>query len=88
MLGDGTVTNRSSPVQIGALTNWRQSDMGRYNTVAVKSDGTLWSWGRNNPGAVGDGTVTDRSSPVQIGSLTNWFEAFAGVRFAGAVAEG
>ena len=40
--------------------------------VAVKTDGTLWSWGRSDKGQLGHGNTTDRCSPVQIGSLTDW----------------
>ena len=72
-LGDGTVVNRSSPVQIGALSNWSRVFAGKKHSVAVKTDGTLWSWGYNNGGPLGDGTVISRSSPVQIGALTNWY---------------
>tara|TARA_R110000824_G_scaffold118449_1_gene270714 strand:- start:241 stop:573 length:333 start_codon:yes stop_codon:yes gene_type:complete len=40
--------------------------------MAVKTDGTLWGWGRNSAGQIGDNSRTDRNSPVQIGSLTTW----------------
>jgi len=71
-LGDGTVANKSSPVQIGSLTNWKQASTGLFTSLAIKTDGTLWSWGKNQWGQLGDGTVANKSSPVQIGSLTNW----------------
>ncbi len=77
-LGDGTIINKSSPVQIGALTNWKQVDGGLGFSVAIKTDGTIWSWGSNRAGQLGSGTVTRRSSPVQIGSLTNWKQVSAG----------
>lgn len=41
---------------------------GAGHTLAVKSDGTLWAWGRNSGGELGDGTKTQRPSPVQVGS--------------------
>lgn len=72
-LGNGTTTpNRSSPIQLGTLTNWAQISAGAQYFVAVKTDGTLWSWGVNNTGQLGDGTTVSKSSPVQIGTLTNW----------------
>lgn len=71
-LGDGTTTSKSSPVQIGTLTNWSQVSTGTAQTASIKSDGTLWTWGLNTLGILGLGDTTDRSSPTQVGTLTNW----------------
>jgi hypothetical protein len=40
--------------------------------MAVKTDGTLWAWGKNTQGELGQNNVIARSSPVQIGALTTW----------------
>jgi alpha-tubulin suppressor-like RCC1 family protein len=72
-LGIGLVYNsRSSPVQVGALTNWAQVSAGGRFCAAVKEDGTLWAWGGNTDGSLGTGNRTNYSSPVQVGGLTNW----------------
>ena len=72
-LGQNTYsTSRSSPTQVGALTNWATGAVGAQFTLAVKTDGTLWSWGRNDYGMLGQNNVISRSSPVQVGSLTDW----------------
>ena len=74
-LGQGDITYRSSPVQVGSLTNWNLIASGggsSIHIIATKTDGTLWSWGYNNYGELGLGDRTYRSSPVQVGSLTNW----------------
>jgi alpha-tubulin suppressor-like RCC1 family protein len=73
-LGDNTVTKKSSPVQtVSAGTLWKQVSCGYWHTAAVKLDGSLWLWGRNNQGQLGDNTTTNRSSPVQtISGGTNW----------------
>ena len=74
-LGLGDTNNRSSPVQVGSLTNWSggYKKLGTCaNFAAIKTDGTLWAWGRNQDGELGLGDTDHRSSPVQVGSLTNW----------------
>jgi alpha-tubulin suppressor-like RCC1 family protein len=72
-LGLGNTTDYSSPKQVGALTNWSIVSCGYGNTsYAVKTDGTLWSWGRGTQGQLGLSTTTSYSSPKQVGSDTNW----------------
>jgi alpha-tubulin suppressor-like RCC1 family protein len=73
-LGDNSSVHRSSPVQtLAGGTNWRQISCGGSHTAAVKDDGTLWTWGWNNRGALGDGTTSTRSSPVQtIAGGNDW----------------
>jgi len=78
-LGDTNV-KRSSPVQVGALTNWAQVVVGADASAAVKTDGTLWTWGYNfNTGQLGLGDITtNTSSPQQVGALTNWAKVVFG----------
>ncbi len=73
-VGDGTTINRSSPVQvIGGFTNWCYVDVGSSVIAAIRTDGTLWSWGFGSCGEIGDGTTINRSSPVSVvGGITNW----------------
>jgi alpha-tubulin suppressor-like RCC1 family protein len=74
-LGLGDTAPRSSPVQVGALTNWSKlnSSSSPYSGAAViKTDGTLWTWGKNNTGQLGLGNTTNYSSPKQVGALTTW----------------
>jgi alpha-tubulin suppressor-like RCC1 family protein len=70
--------SRSSPVQVGALTNWAQVSAGLNNTAAITTSGQLYAWGRGLSAGTGDGTTIDRSSPVQIGALTNWAQVSVG----------
>src|SRR3990167_8949723 len=53
---------------------------GRGHTIALKSDGTVWAWGRNEDGQLGDGTTTDRTTQVQVSSLSV-MTAIAGVAY-------
>ena len=80
-LGLGNTTNRSSPVQVGALTTWSNVFGGTKCSFATKTDGTLWAWGFNQQGQLGLGNTTNRSSPVQVGALTDWSEAKITNRF-------
>jgi alpha-tubulin suppressor-like RCC1 family protein len=77
-LGDGSVTRRTTAVQIGTAANWLSVASGGYHAVAIKSDGTLWAWGRNDLGQVGNGTLTQKTTPVQIGTGTHWVSVAAG----------
>lgn len=77
-LGDGTYTSKSSPVQVGALTDWSVVAAGNKHMSAVKTDGTLWSWGYNSSGQLGLGNTTSYSSPMQIGSSTDWLSVSIG----------
>lgn len=76
--GQGTTTKVSSPVQVGALTDWSEITGQQLGGVSVKTDGTLWAWGQNNYGQLGQEDTTDYSSPVQIGALTDWSKSGSG----------
>lgn len=77
--------SRSSPVQVGTLTNWSKLSMGNAYAIALKRDGTIWSWGT---GLLGHNDTVVRSSPVQIGTLTGWTDVAAGYAHAGAIRAG
>lgn len=80
-LGSGTsgaASSRSSPVQVGSLTNWKSVSVSSGHTLAVKTDGTLWAWGTGTNGILGLGNTYHRSSPVQVGGLTTWRKVSTG----------
>ena len=70
-----TNTEYSSPVQIGSGTNWGTSEghisvADSYRAAAIKTDGTLWTWGGNEYGQLGQNSRTYYSSPIQIPGTT------------------
>ena len=81
-IGDGdSGTNRLSPVQTSAGgTNWKQLSCGKNISAAIKTDGTLWTWGNGNYyGSLGDGAAAVRITPVQTSAGgTNWKMVTAG----------
>ena len=78
-LGLGNTTYYSSPKQVGALVTWKSNSLtGDGSVAAIKTDGTLWSWGTNSNGGLGLGNTTAYSSPKQVGALTNWSQTASG----------
>lgn len=72
-LGNGPgVSYQFSPDQISTDTDWIAVTAAVGHSVALKSDGTLWSWGSNFSGQLGIGNNTDQESPVQVGTDTDW----------------
>jgi len=75
-LGQNSRTYYSSPVQIPGTT-WKTIDWGVSTrggehagtdgiSAGIKTDGTLWAWGRNSDGTSGDNSTIQRSSPTQV----------------------
>jgi serine protease len=72
-LGDGTTTDRSTPVPVAGLSNIIAVATGAYHTLALRSDGIVFAWGYNFFGTLGAGPFdwTDRWTPVQVTGLTD-----------------
>ena len=70
-LNNPATTDQSSPVQIPGTT-WASVAGKRHTKFAVKTDGTLWSWGANDQGQLGlnNPVNTKYSSPVQVPGTT------------------
>jgi alpha-tubulin suppressor-like RCC1 family protein len=80
-LGNGITTGSiSTPITTFAGgTNWKQVSTFGYRTLAIKTDGTLWTWGRGLEGQLGNATITNTSTPVTtFAGGTNWKQVSSG----------
>jgi len=72
-LGDGSNARRNTPVTVaGNSTLWKQVAVGDSFAVAIRTDGTLWSWGYNLFGQLGQGDQVARNVPTQVGTAKDW----------------
>jgi len=89
-LGDGTTntspnSGKHTPTQEATgSTKWSKISAGHDHSLALKENGSLWSWGRNSFGQIGDQTVETRTVPTKIGSET-WVAIAAGHHFSLAI---
>jgi alpha-tubulin suppressor-like RCC1 family protein len=87
-LGDGTTTDRSSPVDVFGITNAVEVVAGAMHTCALLANGEVLCWGHNDKGQLGDGTTTNRLAPVTVGALDRVSDLAAGASHTCAVREG
>ncbi len=81
-LGDGTFTDRHSPVDVSGLTSGVIAiTAGGFHSCAVISSGGVKCWGENVKGQLGDGTTTDQPAPVNVVGLTSGVSAVAAGKF-------
>jgi len=77
-LGIGSYANRSSPVAVIGSHVFTKISAGRYHSLALKSDGSVWGWGFNSSGQLGDNTKTDKLSPVLVVGSHQFVEIASG----------
>jgi alpha-tubulin suppressor-like RCC1 family protein len=70
-LGDGTTTDRLTPVAVAGGPTFASISAGQMHTCGLTPAGAAYCWGYNGYGGLGDGTTTDRYTPVAVaGNLT------------------
>ncbi|HEX3510347.1 MAG TPA: hypothetical protein VHT27_04525 [Solirubrobacteraceae bacterium] len=77
-LGNGTVKNSDTPVQVPGITNAVQVTAGDETTCALIVSGSIKCWGYNAGGTLGDGTTEDSATPVTVQGITNATSVSAG----------
>jgi Regulator of chromosome condensation (RCC1) repeat. len=81
-LGTGDQTMYSSVTTTLGSHSWSQISAGNNHTMAVRTDGTLWSWGINYAGGAGTGaTQTILYSPTNAIAGTTWKSVHVGENF-------
>jgi Tol biopolymer transport system component len=77
-LGDGSMSDRHNPVQVGSDNDWTTVSAGKFSGLALKANGSLWAWGNNSAGQLGDGTTTTHDRPTRVPGGDEWSGVFAG----------
>ncbi len=83
-LGDGTTTDRASPVLVAGGLTFSAVSAGGNHTCGVIYTGVyyppapVYCWGSNAHGQLGDGTTTDRTSPVAVAGGHGFYAVSAG----------
>jgi len=68
---DEATSYYTTPWPVDGLSSGVYSICAGYShSVAMRSNGTVWTWGRNSVGQLGDGSWTNRRAPVQVSGLT------------------
>ena len=71
-LGDGTTTDRHTPVSVSGLTKGVIAiAVSEYHSCALTKGGGVKCWGDNGNGQLGDNTTTERYRPVNVSGLAS-----------------
>jgi hypothetical protein len=74
----GSDFERNYPRRISELSSISSVSAGERHVLALRSDGTIWTWGENALGQLGDGTYTTRAVPAAVPGVSSIVSAKAG----------
>lgn len=76
----GTTGVQNNPSAVSGGHQWRMLSAGTEHTCGLKTDKTIWCWGRDNNGQLGNGSVitSNQTSPYQIDDPGPWAWVSAG----------
>lgn len=64
---------------------WKAISTGDNFSIAIRTDGSLWTWGENDQGQLGDGTFVNKDSPIRVGLDNDWIFITANGKNAAAI---
>jgi len=71
-LGNGNFIYRQNhPVAVSNLINVSAIAAGGFHSLALKQNGSVWSWGYNYHGQLGNGNFATQNHPVAVSNLIN-----------------
>jgi alpha-tubulin suppressor-like RCC1 family protein len=79
----GSSTDRPIPTPVTTAHDFSSVGAGQGHSCAIRTNGTLWCWGRNTAGELGLGPNAPKQirRPVQVGAATDWQAVQAGQDF-------
>ncbi|MBP6459716.1 MAG: T9SS type A sorting domain-containing protein [Crocinitomicaceae bacterium] len=73
LISSSTPAYEQFPVLMGLMSDiWVYNKNGRFNSFAIKNNGTLWATGSNFNGILGIGTTTAPFALTQVGTASNY----------------
>ena len=70
----GPLQDKSIPTRVGGWLDWTTISGGGLHSLGIRSDGSLWAWGKNDYGQLGTGDpLQDKSIPTRVGGWLDWW---------------
>jgi alpha-tubulin suppressor-like RCC1 family protein len=80
LLGTGTTSPSTIPIQIGSQNNWANVS-GKNHSVGINQNSEMWVWGSNDFGRFGNGTTTNSTIPINVACASLDTQAFSKSEF-------